>query len=63
MVLRLFQTYWGNHVIIGGQKTGKLAHIDFMGDHIALFAVSNNLYKVIITNNGQSFDYKLNFGK
>lgn len=63
LVLRLFQTYWGDHVIIGGQRTGELAHIDFMGDHVALFAVSNNLYKIIITDNGQSFDYKLNFGK
>ena len=63
LVLKLFVNYWGESVKIGGQIYGEIAHADFMGDHIALYAVSNSLYKIIITNNSSSFSYKANFAK
>ena len=32
-----------------------------MGDHIAVYHINDNLYKIVITDNGRNFNYKCNF--
>ena len=61
LVVKLFSHYWEREIEIGGGNKGEKAHIDFMGDHIALYHINDNLYKIVITDNGRNFNYKCNF--
>lgn len=61
LIVQLFSHYWEREIEIGGSGKGEKAHIDFMGDHIALYHINDNLYKIVITDNGRNFNYKCNF--
>ena len=63
LVVQFLSNYWEREVEIGGPSKGEKAHIDFMGDHIALYHINDNLYKIVITDNGRNFNYKCNFRK
>lgn len=63
LILQFLSHYWEREVEIGGPSKGEKAHIDFMGDHIALYHINENLYKIVITDNGRDFNYKCNFRK
>lgn len=63
LVVQFLSNYWEREIEIGGPSKGEKAHLDFMGDHIALYHINDNLYKIVITDNGRNFNYKCNFRK
>ena len=63
LVVQLFTHYWEKEIEIGGPNKNEKSHIDFLGDHIGLYHINDNLYRIVITDNGRGFNYKCNFSE
>ena len=61
IVFRFFCHYWNQDITLGGYKPGELAHYQFMGDYISLFAITPQTYKIVIEHGNITMDYYKTF--
>ncbi|MGX7667220.1 hypothetical protein [Flavobacterium pedocola] len=62
LIIDLFVNYWNDKITIGGNKEGEIANRQFLGDHVSLIRMKNNLCKITITKGNMDVNYETTYG-
>lgn len=62
LIIDLFVNYWNDKITLGGNKEGEIANRQFLGDHVSLIRMKNNLCKILITKGTLDVNYETTYG-